>query len=83
MKEELPQCQETFHAWRMMTRDQYPVFLGEIVNQFVEETGRCLEHVQTAVANGAMQAIREAAHGLNGMTGNEGGDAITTACLGN
>ena len=65
-------CQETFREWRMMTGDQYPVFLAKIVQQFVEEAGRCVEHVQIAVGHGDVQAIRKAVHGLKGMAGNVG-----------
>lgn len=65
-------CQDTFHEWRLMTGDQYPVFLAKIVDQFIEEAGRCIEQVQTAVASRDAQAIQVAAHGLKGMAGNVG-----------
>jgi len=65
-------CQENFHDWRLMTGEHYPTFLAKIVSQFVEEAGRSIEHVQRAIASGDAQALREAAHGLKGMSGNVG-----------
>ncbi len=63
---------ETFREWRVMTGDQYPVFLAKIVQQFVEEAGRCIELIQASVSSGDVAALREAAHGLKGIAGNIG-----------
>jgi HPt (histidine-containing phosphotransfer) domain-containing protein len=62
-------CQETLAEWRMMTGDTYQEFLANIVQQFVQDAGQCIEAVQTAVSSGDAQAMREAAHGLKGISG--------------
>ncbi len=72
LEEESPDCEETLEEWRAMTGDTYPEFLARIVQQFVEDAGHCIENVQRAVVNGDVQAMREAAHGLKGISGNVG-----------
>ena len=52
-----------------MTGDTYQEFLANIVQQFVQDAGQCIDAVQTAVCSGDAQAIRKAAHGLKGISG--------------
>ncbi|MDT7043444.1 ammonium transporter [Candidatus Nitronereus thalassa] len=65
--------------WQDMTGVGYPKFLGRMVHQFVRDAGICIENVKKAVGDGNLDALREAAHGLKGISGNVGAKRLAHA----
>ena len=54
----------------MMGSATYQEFLARIVEQFVGDAETCIENVKKAAASGDVESLREAAHGLKGVSGN-------------
>jgi signal transduction histidine kinase/CheY-like chemotaxis protein/HPt (histidine-containing phosphotransfer) domain-containing protein len=74
-------CLDTFHQWRAMIGSTYPEFLTRIVEQFVRDAGTCIQNVQKSVASGDTKAMREAAHGLKGISGNVGAKRLAHVAM--
>jgi two-component system sensor histidine kinase/response regulator len=55
-------------------------FLGQLVNQFVDETGPRLAELRQALAAGDAMAIARLAHSLLGASGQLGGQRLASSC---
>ena len=62
----------TFTEWRAMMGAGYGPFLAKIIEQFINDASKCVEHVREAIQQGDAQAFTKAAHGLKGISGNVG-----------
>ena len=58
--------------WKEMTGAGYPTFLARMVSRFVEDAGRCIQEIQSAIEQDDMPHLLKAAHGLKGICGNMG-----------